>query len=288
LIALDAASGHPGPPRSLVARPGIGACAHVLQQRSLEIVRLQVERPALILVRRGVKTVTCGNALQVRAQPGQAVALAGGQTVDFCNHVADDGHYEAHWLVFDDAPLNAWTAYAAQTAAASAAVPRRAWLLPAPAAGLHTAFAAAQQALQNHTAVPDAVAGLRLCEVLLWLALDGGVFLPAANPVRTGARVQALLASRLDHPWLASDIASALAVSEPTLRRRLAAEGLALGEMLVEARMSFALTLLQATSRPIGEIAQNVGYASASRFAVRFRQRFGFAPSAIRGHERPG
>jgi len=31
-----------------------------------------------------------------------------------------------------------------------------------------------------------------------------------------------------------------------------------------------------------------LGEASASRFAVRFRERFGFAPSAIQGHERAG
>jgi AraC-like DNA-binding protein len=46
--------------------------------------------------------------------------------------------------------------------------------------------------------------------------------------------------------------------------------------------MASALTLLQATSRPVAEIALAVGYASPSRFAVRFRHRFGFSPSAVR------
>jgi transcriptional regulator GlxA family with amidase domain len=50
--------------------------------------------------------------------------------------------------------------------------------------------------------------------------------------------------------------------------------------------MSLALTLLQATSLPVTQIAMNTGYESPSRFAVRFRQRFGFAPTAVRGHQR--
>ncbi|MRW90896.1 helix-turn-helix domain-containing protein [Duganella sp. FT80W] len=34
---------------------------------------------------------------------------------------------------------------------------------------------------------------------------------------------------------------------------------------------------------PVARIALMVGYASPSRFAVRFRQRFGFTPTAVRG-----
>jgi AraC-like DNA-binding protein len=59
-----------------------------------------------------------------------------------------------------------------------------------------------------------------------------------------------------------------------------------LSELLVDVRMSLALTLLQATSLPVTQIAMNAGYESPSRFAVRFRQRFGFAPTAVRGHQR--
>ena len=36
----------------------------------------------------------------------------------------------------------------------------------------------------------------------------------------------------------------------------------------------------------INRIALEVGYESASRFAIRFRERFGFPPTAIRGHAR--
>ncbi len=50
--------------------------------------------------------------------------------------------------------------------------------------------------------------------------------------------------------------------------------------------MTSALRLLQGTDWPISLIASQVGYESASRFAERFRKRFGFAPTAIRGHHR--
>jgi AraC-like DNA-binding protein len=46
--------------------------------------------------------------------------------------------------------------------------------------------------------------------------------------------------------------------------------------------MTSALLLLQSTGLPVGQIALDVGYESASRFAIRFRERFGCAPSAIR------
>jgi transcriptional regulator GlxA family with amidase domain len=50
--------------------------------------------------------------------------------------------------------------------------------------------------------------------------------------------------------------------------------------------MSFAMVLLQSTQHAVNRIALQVGYESASRFAIRFRERFGFAPTAIRGHAR--
>ncbi|MNH37503.1 DNA-binding transcriptional regulator AraC [compost metagenome] len=55
---------------------------------------------------------------------------------------------------------------------------------------------------------------------------------------------------------------------------------------MIDVRMNSALTLLQSTDWPISAIAQHVGYESSSRFAERFRKRFGFAPTAIRGHQR--
>ena len=50
----------------------------------------------------------------------------------------------------------------------------------------------------------------------------------------------------------------------------------------MDARMTFALGMIQTTDLPINRIALDVGYASPSRFAVRFRERFGISPSHVR------
>ena len=73
-----------------------------------------------------------------------------------------------------------------------------------------------------------------------------------------------------------------MAMSEATLRRRLAADGTSFSALLTDLRMTRALGMLQTTDLPVGTIAAEVGYASASRFALRFRDRFGVSPSAIR------
>nr|WP_281068750.1 helix-turn-helix transcriptional regulator [Ramlibacter agri] len=119
-----------------------------------------------------------------------------------------------------------------------------------------------------------------------WLLELGIVFQSRSPQSAVSVAVRDLVANRLDAAWTTQGVASELAMSEATCRRRLAAEGTTFAELLVDARMSAALTLLQATTRPVSDIALQVGYESPSRFAVRFRERFGFAPTQVRGHER--
>jgi AraC-like DNA-binding protein len=271
--------------RRLHAQPDIGAAAHVRQAVGLNIVRVVIHAPALILVRQGVKTVHTADGRPVVAKAGQGIALAAGQTVDFANEPSRGMPYEARWLIFDPAVV---TSFATQQAPLMAAVAtqRPAHLLSPLPIGLENAFDRASHTLSGEGVLPKPIMAHRLQEVLLCMALQGVAFMPAGTPVGTADRVRALLAKRPDKDWRASAVASDLAMSEATLRRRLASEGVAFGELLVDARMSYALTLLQATDQSISAIAEGSGYASPSRFAVRFRQRFGFAPSALRGHER--
>jgi AraC-like DNA-binding protein len=274
--------------RSVHHLPGVGLAAHVLQGRELRILRVRVELPALVLVDRGIKTVTPEHGTAATARPGQALVIGGNQSVDFVNTVADGAHYEARWLVFGDALLDDafYRAEVARVAGASRGV-RGARALARVGDGLAAAFERARDALSPDADLPPAIARQRMLEVLHWL-LHHGVVLqrPAVEP---GAlvRARALIAGRLEQDWTTDRVATELAMSAATLRRRLAAEGATFAELLVDARMSMALTLLQATAQPVASIALAVGYDSASRFAVRFRQRFGFAPSEVRGHERP-
>lgn len=275
------------PARAIHGVPGVGIAAHVLQGRGLEILRMRTEHPALIVVDCGVKSVRTDRGAEARALPGQAIVLAGNQTVDFTNSVPDGTHYEARWLVFDGALLDDpyYLGRAARIASpGQQGAPVR--QLAHVGAELADAFEHARRSLAPDAGIPAAVARQRMLEVMHWL-LEAGIVLhsPAGNP-SVSVKVRALLAGRLDGVWTAARVATELALSEATLRRRLAQEGTSLSEVLVEARMATALTLLQATTQPVSAIALAVGYASASRFAVRFRQRFGFAPTAVRGHER--
>lgn len=271
--------------RELHAVPGIGIAAHVLQGRQLEILRIHADLPALIFVDQGIKTVRPARGQPVRALPGQALVLAGNQTVDFTNAVPAGTQYEARWLVFDRALFDdPYYRDKAGSLTAPHAAPAR--LLPHVSENLAAAFEHARRALAPGAALPEGVARQRVLEVLHWLLESGiGLDCPPANP-GAASRVRALISTRLDQTWTAPQVALELAQSEATLRRRLAAENTSLTELLVDARMATALTLLQATSRPVAHIALAVGYESPSRFAIRFRQRFGFAPTAVRGHER--
>ena len=284
---LDAPADPAALARELHVRPGVGVAAHVLQGLGLEILRARVEQPALILVDRGIKAVRAERGASARALPGQALVLEGNQTVDFTNSVPDGTQYEARWLLFDHALLaDAYYLDRCAQVAPTGRSPAPARLMPRVRAGLASAFEAARLALAPAQGIPDAVARQRMLEVMHWLLEDGVVLRSPASKASAAVKVRALIAGRLEDAWPADRVASELALSEASLRRRLAAEGTSLTQLLVDARMTTALTLLQATTRPVSDIAFSVGYESPSRFAVRFRQRFGFAPTAVRGHER--
>jgi len=274
--------------RSLHVRPAVGVAAHVLQGGDLKIVRVRVERPALILVDRGIKTVKPARGAAVRATPGGALLLAGGQTVDFHNRITDGERYEARWLMFGAAVLDDpyYLAAAERRWPAGAAMPLARTLAPLPA-GLPEAFERARLGLAPDPSRPDTVVRQQVLEVAHWLLEAGCVLRVPPDDARISSRIRAMLSTRLDGDWTSATLASALAMSEATLRRRLAAEGTTLTELIADVRMASALVLLQATPRPVSDIAHAVGYDSPSRFALRFRERFGFAPTAVRGHARP-
>jgi AraC-like DNA-binding protein len=271
------------PQRDIHVTPDVGMAAHVVQGRELQILRIRVEQPALICVERGIKAIRTEHGIMVRAQPGQAILLAGGQTVDFTNSVVEDDSYEARWLVFDPALLE--DPYYLSRAEQRKPI-MSAQLISKLKLGIASAFTHASEALDPAAGVPAPVARQRMLEVLHWLLADGLLLRGRRGGENMASKVRALIAGRLDYHWTADAIASELALSQATLRRRLASESSSLTELLVDTRMATALTLLQATTHSVSHIALSVGYESPSRFAIRFRQRFGFAPTAVRGHER--
>jgi len=84
------------------------------------------------------------------------------------------------------------------------------------------------------------------------------------------------------HELTIEHICKQLAMSESTLRRKLKLEATSVQEIKDQARLGLALHLLQTTLNPIGVIADQCGYQSQSRFAERFKRRFGLTPSELR------
>lgn len=121
----------------------------------------------------------------------------------------------------------------------------------------------------------------RALDFLAALAERGGVFRPPQAPGLSG-RLRALIGEAPSQHWTAQTAGKALAVSEATLRRRLAGESARFEDVLIDVRMHHAMMLVQTTSWSVPEIAQACGYKSRARFAQRFKARFGYLPSAVR------
>jgi AraC-like DNA-binding protein len=270
-----------GATRSLFARAGVGLTANVVQRSALRFSKVVVDSPALILVRHGTKSLRCGGQ-RWTLEDGDAIAIAGGQSFDVSNRLSAAQLYEARWLVWDRPVIEQF----ALTQPAEQPL-KGAQVLKQVGTEFVAALERAVAAVADPSTCPDEVARHRLAELLVWLSLAGVRFAPQRATTIT-SELRALFGAATAQAWTVPQVAERLAMSEATLRRRLNAEGTGFVELLADVRMSHAMTLLQSTDRPVAHIASAVGYESASRFAIRFRERFGFAPTAIRGHRRAG
>jgi transcriptional regulator GlxA family with amidase domain len=79
------------------------------------------------------------------------------------------------------------------------------------------------------------------------------------------------------------ELASAMAVSERTLHRRIMAiSGESPKRLIDRVRLETARTLLESSSQPIKHIAASVGYADEGSFRRRFKRLLGSTPAAYR------
>lgn len=272
--ALGTARDGPLPESRIAQRVGVGAGATVQQQQELEFKRLFVEKPLLVVVERGTKVVRWADG-EYLIRAGDVVAIAGGQSLDINNRPPENDGYRAHWLACDERLIATHAGrYPEQP------VIQHALAIAKPPAEFGEAFRRALRAVSD-TGVPAMIAQHRVAELLLWMGISGGRFDEAAVKTLT-TRIRRLIGADLAQEWSAPVVASTLAMSESTMRRRLADENVTLTEIVADARMSFALNLLQSTQRSVTQIACDVGYKTLSHFAARFHQRFGFSPTAIR------
>lgn len=262
--------------RTVLARPGVGAAGHIVQRSDLTSHRVVVSQATLILVEEGRKRIRWPGG-ECSASPGEALSLQAGEVVDISNTPGRTGTYRALWICWFPELL------------VDASVTRlrsgpRVALHASPGEAFRASFYRALDAL-DHADLPASIATHRLREVLLWLGERGFYFSPPA-PAPLGEQVRRLLSADPSADWSMDRVAREMATSIPTLRRRLAVEGIVFRHLVQDVRMSHALTLLQNTDAPVLQIAIAAGYASASRFAARFRARFGYLPTDIRGRRR--
>ncbi|MCB1501190.1 MAG: helix-turn-helix transcriptional regulator [Bauldia sp.] len=255
----------------MATRPSAGTALRVLQERALVLVGVYVSSPALSFVRRGEKRVR-GEGFDMTIPAGAAVALPAGLSGEVTNIADAAGVYEALTLAPDPALFE--TSQAGRTIRA----PVHLGMLEP---GFADALVRAGEAIFEPARTPGPVAAARMGEAIAWLSARGVRF-ERPRPSSAAERARELLSADPGRPWSGPVVAAALAMSEATLRRRLAAEETSLSALLVEVRMATALVMLQASDRPVAEIALDVGYGSPSRFAARFRHRYGHPPHAVR------
>lgn len=82
--------------------------------------------------------------------------------------------------------------------------------------------------------------------------------------------------------WRSSEIAKVFKIGESTLRKKLLNEDTSISDLITDTKLSYALNMIQSTNRPIQSIASEIGYTSSSKFAIRFKERFGVSPKDFR------
>ncbi|SMC27444.1 transcriptional regulator, AraC family [Andreprevotia lacus DSM 23236] len=267
--------------RRLADGSAIGA-VHAVQAQTLR--RVPFVRPTLMRVQAGAKRVF-GPLGEQHAGTQHLIGVPAGAEIDLINDPDPrSGRYAAVFVELGSELLRQFRQLHGAQLASLPSPTQPDVLLPADAV-LELSWQPLLAAWQ--TQAPDAVLSHHLHGVLLALLLAGRgqlLFQPAAAPL--AEQVRLLLQLDPAHGWSGDEVAQRLNRSAATLRRQLAAEGSGFRELLDEVRLGYGLGLLQMGERPINEVAALCGYESASKFAARFRERFGLTPSALRDSQR--
>ena len=92
------------------------------------------------------------------------------------------------------------------------------------------------------------------------------------------------LRTELDRPWTLAQMAEVAATSPRTLQRAFRASlGCSPSQWLVDARVTAARELFEATTLSVGEVARRVGLSTDDGLRKHFRRALGVSPSAYRG-----
>ena len=233
-----------------------------------KIVNVPIIKPLLICVLDGSKKL--GSSGEIDCPKSSFVVLSNHPGISMRN-IPGDAEYLALIIEFDYADFNCLPPKTAKTA-------------PFVQGAIGEVLAKTLQQLVEWSAyAPPAMWALRRQEILQLLYHLGHEQVSAViEPPSLSHRLHGMISADLANDLRAEELAAQLALSESTLRRKLAAEGTTLQAIKDQTRLGYGLHLVQTTFDSIGRVAERCGYQSQSRFTDKFKQFFGVTPTELR------
>ncbi|MCG8492021.1 MAG: helix-turn-helix transcriptional regulator [Sneathiellales bacterium] len=255
---------------------GVGLFATIRQAEKARFRRLDFQNSAVVRVHSGCKIIHKGDQV-FKACEGEAVFLTAGQTLDITNEFGKSGYYDAEIFLFDNQLINTFRHSGKMEIGEGGAS-----ILSFEVSDMLAAsFERVKTSFLEKKEYPRSIRAHQMEEIAIWLEQEGVVFNTSVKK-DLQSRVKSHLQSDLSKDWKAEDLCRALGFSEATFRRKLKAEGYSFSGLLNECRMMQALFLLHSSDLSILQVSHEVGYASPSKFAQRFKERFELSPSQIR------
>ncbi|MBD8695543.1 AraC family transcriptional regulator [Stenotrophomonas sp. CFBP 13718] len=247
------------------------ACITALREHGARSVEIPAPQFAILL--EGEKRVRTASQ-SLRFVPGDIFLITRRCRIDVVNVPdARSGRYVSAIVPFCDEALTA---------------ARTLWNEPLPAAGEvlvrlplqehRTLLRRWRQSLQDGH-YSDARLALATFAMALTRQGHGSLLLPPQPSL--AEQVRDRIAAEPARDWPSHEVEAALGLSGATLRRRLAADGTSLRQLLIEARLAHAMGLLYTTRLPLKSVAARVGYRSLPSFSKRFVERYGLQPADI-------
>lgn len=236
--------------------------------REQHIFNVPIVKPLLICVLKGSKTI--GSQQPISCDAGQFIFLSGSPDVDMRN-IPGNEEYCALLIEFEFSDFACFPVSKKKSGA---------FLQGTLDSALQKTLL---QFVEWSAFAPAAMWSLRRQEILQLIDYSGYPQIrEIAEPAGLSHKLHSLISRDINKNWQAADFASAFAMSESTLRRKLMAEATTVQAIKDKARLAYGLHLVQSSTVPVSQIAAQCGYQSQSRFTDKFRQFFGITPSSLR------